>query len=198
MLAVTLGEVGGRQARFFTRASTGERASTQFGNDYTWLPMWFRLQREGDRFTASQSPDGISWFSIGSSTVALRPTALVGLAAASGEKTSGDSAFATFDQVSLSATPPDAPSAPIALAATALDRDEIQLSWKNAATNQAGFKIEVSTDDALFYEIADLAPDATRFVNTGLRKREGLHYRVRAYNTGGYSAYSNTASLASP
>lgn len=75
---------------------------------------------------------------------------------------------------------------------------DIQLTWKNKAANQTGFKIEASSDNELFYEIADLAADATRFVNTGLSDPASLHYRVRSYNTGGYSPYSNVAGLATP
>ncbi len=52
-------------------------------------------------------------------------------------------------------------------------------------------KVEASLDGAPFYEIADLAADASRFENTGIGRPAALRYRVRAYNTGGYSAYSN-------
>src|SRR5947209_1049533 len=48
--ALTLGEVGGRQARFRTRSNTGEKATVQWGDDYTWIPTWFRLRREGSVF----------------------------------------------------------------------------------------------------------------------------------------------------
>ena len=198
MLALTLGEVGGRQTRFGTRDTTGGATKTRSGNDYTWIPAWFRLQRTGDDFTASQSSDGVTWFPIATSTVSMRKTFLVGLAAAAGDKAKGEPGTTAFDNVTLAVTPPAGPAAPTALAATTPDGGEVQLTWKNHATNQTGFKVEVSTDGELFYEIADLAADATRFVNTGLSTPEGLHYRVRAYNTGGYSAYSNTAGLSAP
>ena len=200
MLTLTLGEIGGRQARFGTRDTTGGATKTRSGNDYTWIPVWFRLQRTGDDFTAAQSSDGVTWFPITTSTVSMRKTFLVGLAAASGDKAKGDSS-AGFDNVTLAVTPPPEPAAPTALAALAAttpNDGEVQLTWKNNATNQTGFKVESSTDGELFYEIADLAADATHFVNTGLSTPAGLHYRVRAYNTGGYSPYSNTAGLTAP
>ena len=200
MLVVTLGEAGGRQARFGTRATTGGRTLTQAGNDYTWLPMWFRLQRVGDEFTAVQSPDGITWFQVGKSTVALRKPYLAGLvvAAAAGGKAKEGPANVSFDNVTMTVTPPAAPVAPTALAATALPGGDVQLTWKNNATNQSGFKVDASVNNAGFYEIADLAATATRFVNTGLSTPTAVRYRVRAYNTGGYSDYSNTAGLAAP
>ena len=39
--------------------------------DFTWLPLWLRSRRVGDVFTAYQSSNGIEWFEVGKSTVAL-------------------------------------------------------------------------------------------------------------------------------
>ena len=194
-LALTLGEIGGRQTRFGTRAKIGDRMTTQSGNDYTWIPVWFRLQRIGDRFIASQSSDGITWFEVGSSTVPMSPTYLVGFSAAAG-KNAGENPTALFDHITIGAIPPPPPAAPVSLAAKTRAAGEVELSWQNAANNQTGFKVEASSDNVLFYEITDLPADARRFVNTGLRDPAALHYRVRAYNTGGYSAYSDVARLA--
>ena len=152
----------------------------------------------GDEFTVYQSSDGIEWFEIGKSTVALPRTALVNLLASTDETPPGrkatDSPQGVFDHVSIERQPAAPPPAPGALATTALDDGVIRLDWKNASfTSQSGVKIEVSLDGAFFYEIADLAADASRFENTGIERPAALRYRVRAYNTGGYSAYSNVA-----
>lgn len=195
-LAVTLGDVGGRQARFGTRDKTGGKMAEQSGNDYTWLPIWFRLQRVGDVFSGFQSPDGISWFPVGTSTVAMSKNYLVGLAASGGGDKAKDASTAAFDNMTLAVKPPQPPAAPTALAAAPAGKGEVRLTWKNNAADQTGFKVEATGDGALFYEIADLAPAATSFVNTGLSAPAALSYRVRAYNTGGYSAYSNAAGLA--
>jgi hypothetical protein len=82
---------------------------------------------------------------------------------------------------------PSAP--PVAPAATTLGYHLVRLDWKSTSgTSQSGVKVEASLDGAPFYEIAD---DASRFENTGIKQPAALRYRVRAYNTGGYSAYSN-------
>ena len=195
-IAVTLGEVGGRLARFRTR--TDGKTTVQRGCDYTWLPVWLRLRRVGNEFTACQLSNGIEWFEIGKSTVAMPRTALVGLLASGGATPPGqkatDSPQGIFDHVSIERQPPLPPPATGALTATALDDGVIRLDWKNASlTSQSGVKIEASLDGAPFYEIADLAADASRFENTGIKRPAALRYRVRAYNTGGYSAYSNVA-----
>ncbi|HEU5080024.1 MAG TPA: RICIN domain-containing protein [Opitutaceae bacterium] len=86
-LTMALGEAGGREARFRTRATAGGSTTVQLGNDYTWLPAWFRLQRAGNVFTAYESSDGVTWFSVGSSTVAMGSTYLVGVANVAGTAT---------------------------------------------------------------------------------------------------------------
>ncbi len=187
-LAITLGDVRGRQARFGTRATVAGNWSSQSGNDYTWQPIWFRLQRENDAFSAYQSPDGITWFKMGTSTVAMEKTYSIGLCACSdGDET--NAATVTFDNVSVAVKPPLPPAAPTGLEAAAAGKGEVKLTWINHATNQDGFKIEAAGENGIFYEIADLVGNATSFVNTGLRC-VAPSYRVRAYNRGGYSEYS--------
>src|SRR5690606_35621706 len=136
-----------------------------------------------------------TWFEVGGSTVAMSPTYLVGFSAAAG-KNAGAPPTVLFDRVGTGVAPPPPPVAPVSLAAKTRAAGEVELSWQNAANNQTGFKVEASSDNVLFYEITDLPADARRFVNTGLRDPAALHYRVRAYNTGGYSAYSDVARLA--
>ncbi len=196
-MAVTLGEVGGRLARFRTRVDG--KTTVQRGCDYTWLPVWLRIRRAGDEFTAYQSSNGIEWFELGKSTAALPRTALVGLLASTGTTPPGrkaaDPPQGIFDHVMIERQPSAPPAAPAAFAATTLPDRVVRLDWKNASgTSQSGVKIEASLDGAPFYEIADLAADASRFENTGIERPAALRYRVRAYNTGGYSGYSNITS----
>lgn len=89
--------------------------------------------------------------------------------------------------------PPSAPSAPSNLAASAASSSQINLSWTDNANNEDGFRIERSSDGTNFSEIATVGANATSFANTGLAAATTYHFRVRAYNTGGNSAYSNTA-----
>ena len=70
------------------------------GNEYTTMPAWFRLRRAGNVFTAYQSSDGINWFSVGTSTIALPSTYYVGLAACSGDVTNNTIETSSFDNVS--------------------------------------------------------------------------------------------------
>lgn len=98
--AVTLGDAGWRYARFGARTSTGASMGWTDGNQFTWMPVWFRLQRSGSTFTAYQSSDGVAWFTIGSATATMASTYYIGLAACSGSST-GAIDNSGFDNVNI-------------------------------------------------------------------------------------------------
>ncbi len=89
--------------------------------------------------------------------------------------------------------PPAAPTAPTALSARALRNRKIRLAWSDNSSNEAGFKIEHSTNGTTWAQIATVAANSTGFTETGLTAGVTYSYRVRAYNSAGDSAYSNTA-----
>ncbi len=190
-MAITLGESGGRQASVRTREAGGKTRRVG-GNDYTRLPVWFRLQRSGDLFSGWQSNDGIEWFKVSESKIDMPPKILTGLLLSGGEDAKDKEPLqGHFDQVSLEEAPPSPPPAPTSLKPRAAGDGVLRLDWQNApGSAQEGVKIEASLDGAPFYEIADLDGKATRFENTGLKDPAALRYRIRSYNRGGYSAYS--------
>ncbi len=98
-IAITLGEIGNRQCRFGTRAETAAALTTQAGNDYTWLPAWFRLERKGDGFIGYQSVDGVNWFKVGASTVKLSQQCEIGLVVTSSKPETANTII--FDHVTI-------------------------------------------------------------------------------------------------
>jgi beta-lactamase superfamily II metal-dependent hydrolase len=90
------------------------------------------------------------------------------------------------------------PAAPSSLTATAASSSEIQLSWTDNANNETGFRIERRSIGDSFIEIATAAANTTTFSNTGLAPSTIYEYRVRAFNEGGNSSYSNIASATTP
>jgi C1A family cysteine protease len=91
---------------------------------------------------------------------------------------------------------PAAPAAPTNLAATAAAYNQINLTWTDNASDETGFYIERCTGASCgdFTQIAAVGANTTSYANTGLSASTSYSYRVRAYNAGGNSDYSNTAS----
>jgi regulation of enolase protein 1 (concanavalin A-like superfamily) len=102
---MVLGSTGSRIAALGTRASTGASMIWVTGNQYTTMPVWFKLQRSGDTITGSQSSDGITWFNVGTTTVTMANTYYVGLIACSGDTTHGTVETSNFDNVNFSVLP---------------------------------------------------------------------------------------------
>jgi hypothetical protein len=92
-------------------------------------------------------------------------------------------------------TPTPPPAAPSNLTATTVSQTQINLAWTDNSSNETGFKIErcSGTSCTNFVEIAQVGPNVTTFNNTGLVRNTRYRYRVRAFNTGGNSGYSNIA-----
>lgn len=86
---------------------------------------------------------------------------------------------------------PAAPVAPSNLSATAASSSQINLTWMDNSSNEDGFKIERSPDGKTFTQIATVGPNVAAYSNTGLTCNRFHHFRVRAYNANGDSAYSN-------
>jgi regulation of enolase protein 1 (concanavalin A-like superfamily) len=83
---------------FQRRTATGG-ISTHTAGALATAPRWVRLTRSGNVITAYESVNGSTWTLVGSDTIALPATALIGLAAHSHTTTS--LATATFDNVSV-------------------------------------------------------------------------------------------------
>ena len=92
-------------------------------------------------------------------------------------------------------TPPSPPAAPSGLTATAASSSQINLSWTDNSTNESGFRIERCQGSGCtsFAQIVEVGANVTSYSNTGLAASTTYVYRVRAFNSGGNSAYSNTA-----
>jgi subtilisin family serine protease len=92
--------------------------------------------------------------------------------------------------------PPTPPAAPSNLTATAASASQINLSWSDNANNESGFRIERCQGSGCtsFSQIAEVGAGVTSYSNTGLAASTTYVYRVLAYNSGGASGYSNTAS----
>src|SRR4030042_3786030 len=91
------------------------------------------------------------------------------------------------------------PAPPGNLVADAESSSQITISWTDNSNNEEGFKIERSPDgNTSWGEIVTLGAGITTFQNMGLSPSTTYYYRVRAFNAGGNSDYSNTTNATTP
>lgn len=92
-------------------------------------------------------------------------------------------------------TPAPVPAAPSNLTATPVSSTRINLSWSDNANNEGGFRLErcQGNNCTNFVQVAEIEANSTGYSNTGLSRNKSYRYRVRAFNGGGNSGYSNIA-----
>ncbi len=106
------------------------------------------------------------------------------------------------DGSSSTTPPPDettAPAAPSGLTASRSgnpSRQSINLAWTDNSNNEENFVVERSTDGQSFTALPQLlAANTTSYSDQdGLSRATTYYYRIKATNSAGSSAYSNTAS----
>lgn len=164
---------------------------------------WTDNSTSEDGFKIEQSPDGTNFTEI--ATIASNSTTYsVGSLQASTQyyfrvrayNTSGNSGYTNVEKEETLPVLPPIPINPTGLTATTVSNSQINLSWKDNSSNEDGFKIERCEGETCtnFVQIAIVGANATTFSNTGLSRLTTYRYRVRAFNAGGNSAYSNIAS----
>lgn len=96
--------------------------------------------------------------------------------------------------------PPAPPAAPGNLVASAVSSGRIDLTWADNSTTEDGFEIErcAGVGCASFAKIAQTLANIAVFSDTSGAPSTSYTYQVRAFNAGGASGYSNTATAATP
>jgi hypothetical protein len=87
------------------------------------------------------------------------------------------------------------PDAPTRLAVTSVTSSRISIRWRDNADTESGYQIERKTGSTgTWSQIASVGPNVSTFTDTTLKARTTYYYRVRAFNSGGTSSYSNEVS----
>ena len=108
----------------------------------------------------------------------------------------GSSAYSNAASATTPAAPPAAPSG---LTVTAISSSQINVSWTDNASNETGFKVERATaSGGPWSQIGTTGTNIASFADTTVAASTTYYYRVQATNATGDSAYSNTASAATP
>jgi hypothetical protein len=88
---------------------------------------------------------------------------------------------------------PAAPAAPSTLEATPLSSSMIELSWKDNASNESEFLVEISEDGTNFFLLSTVPANSTAAIAQDLDAGVTYFFRVQARNGAGSSAFSNIA-----
>ncbi|NLI55512.1 hypothetical protein GX420_00785, partial [bacterium] len=96
-------------------------------------------------------------------------------------------------------TPPcgTIPDAPSDLTLEVLSSNEIKLKFTDNSDNEDGFKIERKELGGVYTEIKTLLVNINEFIDN-VNPNTTYYYRVRAFNTYGFSPYSNEANETTP
>ncbi len=94
---------------------------------------------------------------------------------------------------SVTPPPPQVPAAPSGVGATS-SASSITVEWFDNSNNETGFSIYLSTNNAAFTKVTDVAANSTRATLNGIGAGTHRLY-VTAFNANGASGQSNTATV---
>jgi len=102
----------------------------------------------------------------------------------------------TVQMFDVVVSPPPPPAAPSGLRVDFVAADRIQIVWTDNSNNEDGFIIESCAQRGCnnFIEVGRVFPDISHFVHGNLFSNSQYYYRVRAFNAGGKSAYTDVVS----
>ena len=109
----------------------------------------------------------------------------------------GASDYSNTVEVTLS--PVNPPAAPINLMA-AMSGNFVVLNWQDVSTNEIQFYVErcQGTGCASFIGVGASDADITTWTDYNAAAGQSYTYRVRAWNSDGFSGYSNNAAIITP
>ena len=110
----------------------------------------------------------------------------------------GDSGVSNEASVTTPAEPVTPPAAPTVLTGVAGTPRSVELNWIDNSVNEEGFRIERRTGGGAWTQVTAAAADAIKWMDEAVAPTTAYSYRVKAYNAGGESAWSNEFTVTTP
>ncbi|MDA0253430.1 MAG: autotransporter-associated beta strand repeat-containing protein [Planctomycetota bacterium] len=185
-----------RGPQLISRSTTGGTSSIVGSPAASFSPTWLRLDRTGNVITASRSPDGVSWTTVGSVTVGMSATVRIGLLTSAHDANAVNTA--RFDNISLTGNldPPEVVnslSPPAGVTVRQGGGASLVVRWQ-PVTGATGYVIERSENGVDFSSVFTAAPAETSWTDIGLPGALRYFYRVRSLGSAGQSAASAVVS----
>ncbi|NQU06255.1 MAG: fibronectin type III domain-containing protein [Calditrichaeota bacterium] len=110
--------------------------------------------------------------------------------------TYGNSAYSN---VASATTPPEPPNAPSNLRMDSVTYEVVNLAWDDNSNNETGFLLQRKVDSSPRWDDhAEIDQNLSVFNDTDVVMNTEYHYRIKAVNDAGSSAYSNELIVATP
>lgn len=162
--------------------------------------LWGDNSNNETGFKIERSPNEVNWTQIATAGANITTYTNTGLTCDTtyyyrvrAYNGAGNSAYSSVANATTLLCPVQTPIAPSNLTANPVSKTQINLTWKDNSTNETGFKVEQSSNGLNWTQIITVGANVNNYNNSGLSCDLSYFYRVRAYNSGGNSAYSNIA-----
>jgi hypothetical protein len=168
---------------FMTRSTTGGQTAWLAGATQP-VPAWLKLVRTGTTVTGYVSSNGTTWSTVGSTTLSISSSALVGLIV-----TSHDTALintSTFDSVAVSGVsasspppPPPPTSAPnIVVYASDIAPSALHGSWSHQSDSTSPGGVKLATSDVGFAQLNNALATPSEYVDVSVSVVANVPYTI--------------------
>ena len=206
---ITERESGGKKNRRYSFLSHTWQFSVPASSMVTFIAnTWSSGSSDGDVFNFAWSSDNSNFTdlftvsSTGSSNTqsAMIPTGgTLYIRVTDSNRNAGNRALDTVfvDQMLIRAdnsVPSEPPEAPVSLVVSASTSSSITLAWQHDGTDEQSFDLErAPAGSGAWANVDSVGGGSTGYTDSGLLPDTSYDYRIRARNSAGVSAWSNTA-----
>ena len=153
-----------------------------------------------DQFGKSLGPQpSFSWSVMSGIGTINSSGAYIAPSSGTGSATVGAVSNALTGMASVTVTAVSIPATPTNLTASAISKNQVNLSWTESSSSVSGFNIQRSSNGGKSWtQIAQVAGTVTTYVDTTVSKGKTYLYKLNAFNSAGSSAWTTPVTVTTP